>query len=226
MSEDLQDILQITSDTTLEENYTVYYVNAASNDIVITAPEAIDGQTWEIFRQDTSNNNVTIEATGTFLFVTNLGTGGTIVSGKTGSISIFGGDHVTVQSFDGNWYVSERSNNDKLLGKVTLTGQTTNISKTAIAKVFGDGLVHFDVYLLCTDTASIGDVFVTLYWTDKNVEQSRTTETLSLVGLDDFVEDSFAARVKAGSTIYYSATTTGVIGSPEYDLSIGVTTVF
>jgi hypothetical protein len=86
----------ITSNTTLDPDYTIYLVNAASGNISITLPafSTIGNVYFKLKRIDTSSNTVTISS---------INSGTEKIDGNT-SINLNVGDKYGITSYNSSWY--------------------------------------------------------------------------------------------------------------------------
>ena len=117
----LEKVVTITSNTTSSEDYSVYIIDATSNDVVLTlTPPPCDGVNWEISRVDLSSNNVTIDADTT------------TINGFS-YIELFPGYNFKIVSEAGVWKVSLGG----LITGVSGTGNTGIIDSTGATGATG-----------------------------------------------------------------------------------------
>ena len=108
-----------------------------------------------------------------------------------------------------------------LVASVVLTGQTANITSTALYTPAASGLYRVSVYHLTT-TAGGGTLTTAIIWTDDAKAQTTSpAANIDLANLGEAASGTSFIRATAAA-ISYTATITSKTGSPAYALFITV----
>lgn len=111
------------------------------------------------------------------------------------------------------------------VAKVDLTAQTASIASTNLLVSPTPGLYRIDVVEEDTAAAAAGTLTTTFGWTSRSGAQTASPAgTLALTGLAD--SDGSKVIYIASGNLTYLTTVAGVVGSPQYALSISVIRLF
>lgn len=133
-------ITEINSNTTLTEYDDVYLVNGGAGGFTIVLPLIqTDGQHYQLIRIDTSNNAVTIQATGSNMIFHNYGPVGNPASGITGNVNLFPQISMDLESWNSNWLITRWMNISGNTGPTGSTGPSGNTGNTGPTGAVGTG---------------------------------------------------------------------------------------
>ena len=180
---DLTKITQISSSTTLSGINNVYLVTAGSTGFVITFPPiTCDGMIYQLNREDTSSNVVTVQGTTGNPILQNLG-----LSGNTGSAAIYDGILIPqsvarYQSYQKNWYV----------------GVNSSIQRTGAKSLFSTSFVanNSQIFLSIPSNSGLRQIVCLFSSPGSDIESITSAETvICYAGGNDPVSGTFDIRL-------------------------------